>query len=242
MTYVDTYIAAVPAANKDAYIEMSSKMSELFSEYGVNRLVASWGDDVPEGELTSFPRALQRQGDEVVAFSWLLRPSKEVREQGVKKMRSDERMHKMSMPFDGKRIIFGGFKTIVDEQLQAGSISEQRYLDNFIAAVPQANKDAYIKSAHRFMPVFKRHGALHTSEAWGDDVPPGKLTSFPRAVQMQDDENVAVSWVAWPSRAARNACMEQMMNDPEMQNMDMPFDGKRVVYGGFEVIVDSANS
>ena len=64
MTYVDAYIAAVPATNKDAYIEMSRKMSELFPEYGVSRLVASWGDDVPEGELTSFPRALQRQDDE----------------------------------------------------------------------------------------------------------------------------------------------------------------------------------
>ena len=240
MNYVDVFVAPIPATNKDDYIEMARAMSALFTDHGALRLVAAWGDDVPEGKLTSFPLAVQRQGDEVVAFSWIQWPSQAARSQGMAQARADARMQQITLPGDRQRIIFASFQTVVDEQLRAAAASEQKYLDAFVAAVATGKRAAYIQSAHDFMPIFQRHGALHTVEAWGDAVAPGKVTSFPQAVQLREDEAVVVSWVAWPTRAARNACMAAMMNDPEMQNMDMPFDGQRMIYGGFEVVVDSA--
>jgi len=116
MRYVDGFVLAVPAANKDAYIEHARKAASLFKEYGATRLVECWGDDVPAGKVTDFQRAVQAKDDEVVVFSWLEYPSKEVRDSAMKKMMEDPRMKEFSdMPFDGKRMIFGGFMPVVDE-------------------------------------------------------------------------------------------------------------------------------
>jgi uncharacterized protein YbaA (DUF1428 family) len=89
--------------------------------------------------------------------------------------------------------------------------------------------------------VFKARGALRVVETWGDDVPEGKLTSFPLAVQRSADEAVVFSWVEWLSAAARQAGWERIMADPRMQpdRNPMPFDGKRLIYGGFEVLLDN---
>ena len=91
------------------------------------------------------------------------------------------------------------------------------------------------------MSVFKDNGALRVVECWGDDVPEGKLTSFPMAVQRKPDETVVFSWIVWPSRAARDAGWKKVMADPPMQRgaNPMPFDGARLIYGGFEVIVET---
>lgn len=115
-----------------------------------------------------------------------------------------------------------------------------KYIDGFAAAIPAANKDKYIEHARLAAAIFKEHGALKLVECWGDDVPDGKLTSFPQAVLCQPDEIVAFSWIEWPSKAARNAGMEKVMADPRMQPdvNPMPFDGKRLIYGGFQIIVD----
>ncbi|MFT4097079.1 MAG: DUF1428 domain-containing protein [Rhodoblastus sp.] len=114
------------------------------------------------------------------------------------------------------------------------------YIDGFVAAVPTANREKYRKHAETAAAVFKEHGALKVVECWGDDVPDGKLTSFPLAVQRKDDESVIFSWIAWPSRAARDAGMKKAMEDPRLspEQNPMPFDGKRMIYGGFETIVD----
>jgi uncharacterized protein YbaA (DUF1428 family) len=114
MSYVDGFVAAVPTANKDAYIQYAREASLVFKEHGALRLVECWGDDVPDGTLTSFPMAVQRKPDETVVFSWILWPSKEVRDVGVQKVMQDPRLQTQPMPFDGARIIFGGFKVIVD--------------------------------------------------------------------------------------------------------------------------------
>ncbi len=115
------------------------------------------------------------------------------------------------------------------------------YIDGFVAAVPTANKAAYKKHAEDAAVVFKEHGALKLVECWGDDVPPGEVTSFPMAVKCRDDETVVFSWVLWPSREARNAGIEKAMTDPRLQPdaNPMPFDGKRMIFGGFEMIVDA---
>jgi uncharacterized protein YbaA (DUF1428 family) len=111
------------------------------------------------------------------------------------------------------------------------------YVDGFVLAVPTANKEVYRQHAAMAAPVFKEHGALSVVECWGDDVPDGKVTSFPLAVQKKPDESVVFSWVTWPSREVRDAGMKKVMEDPRFENMEMPFDGQRMIYGGFAVIV-----
>jgi len=114
------------------------------------------------------------------------------------------------------------------------------YVDGYVLAVPTANKEAYIKLARLASRVFKDHGALAVVENWGDDVPEGKTTSFPMAVKLQAGETVVFSWIAWPSREVRDSGMKAAMEDPRMQFEDgrPPFDGKRMIFGGFDTIVD----
>ena len=114
------------------------------------------------------------------------------------------------------------------------------YVDGFVLAVPTANREAYRKHAEEALVIFKEHGATRCVETWGDEVPDGKLTSFPMAVKRKDDETVVFSWVEWPSKEARDAGMKKVMEDPRMpQDMSaMPFDGQRMIYGGFQPIVD----
>ena len=113
------------------------------------------------------------------------------------------------------------------------------YVDGFVAAVPAAKKDEYIAFAKKMAPIFREYGATGGWECWGDDVPPGEVTSFPMAVQKMDDEEVVISWTIWPSKEVRDAGWKTMMNDPRMGSpADMPFDGKRMIYGGFVPVVD----
>jgi uncharacterized protein YbaA (DUF1428 family) len=114
------------------------------------------------------------------------------------------------------------------------------YVDGFVAAVPVANREAYVKHSRLAAAVFKEHGALKLVECWGDDVPDGELTSFPMAVKRKGDEVVVFAWIIWPSRETRDAGMKAVMADPRLQpdTNPMPFDGRRMIYGGFQVIVD----
>lgn len=113
------------------------------------------------------------------------------------------------------------------------------YVDGFVAPVPTANREAYRKHAAEMAVMLKEHGATGVVECWGDDVPEGKVTSFPLAVKVESGETVVFSWVTWPSRAVRDAGWAKLMADPKMQPgaMTMPFDGKRLIYGGFEVLL-----
>jgi uncharacterized protein YbaA (DUF1428 family) len=113
------------------------------------------------------------------------------------------------------------------------------YVDGFVAAVPTANKQAYIKHAETSAAHFKEYGALSVIECWGDDLPEGKVNSLHTAVMRKDDETVVFSWVTWPDKAMRDAGWEQLMADPRMQSdaNPMPFDGERLIYGGVEMIV-----
>lgn len=114
------------------------------------------------------------------------------------------------------------------------------YVDGYVAAVPNANREAYLQMAKQAAALFKANGALGVTECWGDDVPEGKLTSFTMAVQRKPDESIIFSWVTWPSKAVRDEGMKKVMEDSLMQpgKNPMPFDGKRMIYGGFQVILD----
>ena len=114
------------------------------------------------------------------------------------------------------------------------------YLDGFVIAVPTANKQQFIDHAKQSDSVFLELGARRIVEAWGDDVPDGKLTDFRRAVQATGDETVVFSWIEWPDKATRDAAMPKLMSDPRLQpeSNPMPFDGKRMIFGGFTPVVE----
>lgn len=116
MAYVDGYVAAVRAADKDDYIVHAKAAAIVFKDHGATRVVECWGDDVPNGEMTSFPMAVKKKEDEVVVFAWVEWPSKEAREAGMAKAIEDPRMQpdQNPMPLDGQRLIYGSFETIVD--------------------------------------------------------------------------------------------------------------------------------
>lgn len=116
MSYVDGFVAAVPTANKEAFRKHAEEASVLFKEHGALHVVECWSDDNPEGEATSFSMAVKRAPEETVVFSWILWPSKEVRDAGRAKVMTDERMSQdmSAMPFDGKRMIYGGLASILD--------------------------------------------------------------------------------------------------------------------------------
>ena len=114
------------------------------------------------------------------------------------------------------------------------------YVQGFVAAAPSANKEAYSKHASEAAPLFKEFGATRVVECWGDDVPDGKVTDFKSAVQAKEGEVIVFSWMEYPSKEACAAANQKMMSDPRMKEMgaSMPFDGQRLIFGGFAPIVD----
>ena len=118
------------------------------------------------------------------------------------------------------------------------------YIDGFVIAVPTVKKQAFIDHARMADAMFIEEGAIRVVECWGDDVPDGKVTDFRMAVKAEADETVAFSWIEWPDKAKRDACFAKMMDqantDPriDMASNAPPFDGKRMIFGGFVPVVD----
>ena len=236
MSYIEGFVAAVPRNNKEAYRQHASGAVAMFKEFGATRQVETWGDDVPDGKVTDFKGAVKAKPDEIVVFSWLEYPDKSTRDAANQKIMSDPKMKDMgaNMPFDGQRMIFGGFQPIND----SGKGLKPGYVDGCLIAVPKANKAAYKEMADKHAAVLKEFGATRTVDAWADDVPDGKVTDYKGAVKAKPDESVVFSWVEWPSKEARDKGWEQASKDPRMKDLKMPFDGQRVVYGGFSPMLD----
>ena len=112
------------------------------------------------------------------------------------------------------------------------------YIDGFVIPVPSANRESFVQHARHVDQLFLDYGAVRVVEAWGDDVPDGKLTDFNRAVRATKDETVVFSWVEWPDKATREAAMDKVRNDPRMVPHENPFDGKRLIFGGFTPVLD----
>ena len=242
MAYIEGFVAAVPTANKDAYRRHATDAAPLFKEFGATRMVETWGDDVPDGKITDFKGAVKAKDDESVVFSWFEYPDRATRNAANAKMMSDPRMKAMgaTMPFDGQRMIFGGFDSIIDE----ASAGTSGYADGYLVPVPTGNKEAYRTMAAKAAGVFKEYGATRVVEAWGDDVPEGKVTDYKGAVKARDDETVVFSFVEWPSKEVRDTAWPKIMEDERMKpdKDNMPFDGQRMIYGGFTPILDTAKS
>jgi uncharacterized protein YbaA (DUF1428 family) len=115
------------------------------------------------------------------------------------------------------------------------------YVDGFVAAVPTANRERYREHAEIGARLFKEYGALAVVECWGDNVPPGEITSFSKAVMCKPDETVVFAWVLWASKQAHDEAWAKLMKDPRMspEANPMPFDGKRLIYGSFETLLQA---
>lgn len=239
MAYIEGFVLAVPAANKEAYCSHAAEAAPLFKDFGVTRMVETWGDDVPDGKVTDFKGAVQAKPDEVILFSWFEYPSKEARDAANKRIMSDPRMKEMgaTMPFDGQRMIVGGFAPFVDEKADG----KMGYADGFLLPVPAGNQGAYRDLAAKAAGVFKEYGAIRIVEAWEDDVPDGKVTDFRRAVKATGEEKIVYSWIEWPSKEVREEGWKKVMADPRMQPdpNTIPFDGKRMIWGGFVPILEA---
>jgi len=245
MTYVDGFVLAVPNANKQKFIDHADKADPMFTEMGATRIFECWGDDVPDGKVTDFKGAVQAKDDESIVFSWIEWPDKATRDAAMTKLTAqmegkepaDPRMDPTlnPMPFDGKRMIFGGFESLVD-QGESGA-TNVGYTDGFVTPVPEGKREAYREMADKAAGIFREHGAIRSFEAWGDDVPAGKQTDFARAVKAEDGEKVVFSWLEWPDKATRDAGWAKIMEDDRMKPDDMPFDGKRMFWGGFKPVV-----
>jgi uncharacterized protein YbaA (DUF1428 family) len=240
MTYLDGFVIAVPTANKEKFIAHAKTGDSVFLDFGATRVVETWGDNVQAGHTTDFRRAVAAEEDESIVFSWIEWPDKATRDAGMARMMApdfkDERMDPQTnpMPFDGKRMIYGGFQPIVCH----GAANAGDYVQGFLIPVPEGRKDDYHKMADEAWGMFEGYGATSVVEAWGDDVPEGKQTDFYRAVKAEPGEKVVFSWMTWPDRATCDAASERMQSDSAMQMPDdMPFDGRRMLWGGFAPLV-----
>ena len=242
MSYIDGFVLAVPTANRQKFIAHATQFDSVFIEHGATRVVECWGADVPKGKTTDFQGAVQATGDETVAFAWIEWPDKARRDNVMRRMdelgKNDERFDpvKNPMPFDGKRLIYGGIEPIVER----GEHTRDSYVQGSIIPVPAGKREAYRKMAKDAWSMFRDLGALRVVQAWGDDMLDGKVTDFRRAVKAEQDEKIVFSFMEWPSREVCDAATKKMMSDESMKppgGGEMPFDMKQMIFGGFTRVV-----
>jgi uncharacterized protein YbaA (DUF1428 family) len=240
MTYFEGFIVPVPADKKAEYQKHANDFAPMVQEFGVRRMVENWDSDIPEGKVTDFRKAVDATPEEKIVFSWFEYPDRSARDAANAKMMSDPRMEEMgaNMPFDGRRMIMGGFESLVDEGSPGG-----RFVDGWVVPVPSDKRDAYRALAQRNAGYFREYGATRLVEAIAEDVDHGKVTDFYRAVKAEDGETIVFAFIEWADKATRDAAWEKIMADERMRpEGDAPFDGKRMFWGGFEKILDTAGS
>ena len=113
------------------------------------------------------------------------------------------------------------------------------YIDGIVCAVPTAKKAEYKAHAEEAASLFKKYGALSITECWGDDIPEGKTNSLHTAVMRKPEETVVLSWITWPSKSDRDKGWQDIMQCPEMAGQSLPFDGSRMIFGGFDVLLEA---
>ncbi len=236
MTYIQGFLVPVTPANKESYLKMATDVAPMFEEFGARRIVECWGENVPTGKTTDMYRAVNGEVGENVVFSWIDWGSKQACDQAHEKMMQDDRMKNMpeTMPFDGMRMLFAGFETLG----MSGDGGKTRYVQGYVAPVPKSNRQAFADMCATMREVALDCGALHAFDGWAEDIEDGKVTDFKQAVKAKDDEAVAFGFAEWPSKQACDEGSAKMHNDERMPG-EMPLDGMRLIYGGFEVMLDT---
>ncbi len=237
MPYVDGFVIPVETARRAEVIDHAERMDRHFLDHGATRIVEGWADDAPTGKVTDFQRAVQAKDGEEMLFSWIEWPDRNTRDAAFKALESDAEMMAEPMPFDGKRMIFGGFEVMLNSGTGCGG-----YFDGFVIPVPSANKAEYHRVAAGSAPIFHDLGASRVVECWSDDVSHGEHTDFYRAVQATAEEAIVFSWIEYPNKATRESARVKMLDDPRFAALGaMPFDGKRMIVAGFAPVVDLHN-
>jgi uncharacterized protein YbaA (DUF1428 family) len=237
--YFQGFVVPVPAENKSAYLDMARQAAPVFAEHGAMSLVECWGDDVMDGKITDFRKAVQATGNETVVLSWLWWPDKAACDAAAPKVMADERMKPGGpMPFDARRMIYAGF----DVRFDTGDRGAFGYVDGVVASVPDGNCQGYVDHAAAMAKLFQEHGALRVVNGWGADVPAGTVTDFRRAVQAQPGETIVFGWVEWPDKPTRDAGMGALMQDPRMRAAPPAWNGQLAVFGGFTPILDTGHA
>ena len=237
MSYIQGFLLPVPHDKKDAYREMAEGAVPFFRKHGMVRMVECWGEDVPRGETTDMYRGVDAAAGENVVFSWVDWGSKEICDKAAAAMMEDPEM-KMpdDMPFDSKRMVYAGFETLGEQ----GGDGETGYVQGYVAPVPKANRQAFADMCAAMRDIASDSGALRAVDGWGENLEDGKVTDFKRAVKCEDGEAVAFGFTEWPSRQVYEEGREKMRADRRMPGPgDMPLDGKRLIFGGFEVLLDT---
>lgn len=239
MSYYTGSVTPVPNANRQAYIDHATRAWPIMREHGATRMVETWGEDVQRGKWTDFHRAVDAKEGESIVFAWLEWPDRASSDAAFRKMMDDPSFSEKlgEIPFDGKRMIWGGFSPV----FEGGTDKGAGYMQGFLTPVPKDNREAFAKLAREaYDSMFAPNGCLGSYECWGEEVPHGKQTDMYRATDAKDGETVAFSWTAWPDRATCDAAGKAMEASMEGKPMpEMPFDGKRMIWGGFSVIFDS---
>jgi uncharacterized protein YbaA (DUF1428 family) len=211
-------------------------MAPSLRQCGVRRQLEAWGVDVPEGKLTDFRKAVEAETGENVVFAWFEYPDRQARDASNQAMMSKPEMAEIGgeAPFDGKRMIFAGFEAVVEQGSPGGT-----FIDGIVIPVRTANRDDYVRLASKNAAVFREYGATRVVETLGDDLTHGQVTDFYRAVKAEDGETVAFSFIEWPDKNVRDQAWQKIMADERMQHGGGLFDGKRMFWGGFEVVIDT---
>ncbi|RKT34297.1 uncharacterized protein YbaA (DUF1428 family) [Roseovarius halotolerans] len=237
MTYFTGSVGSVPDENRQAFLDHVAAVWRVLKTYGAKRMIETWGVDVPKGKVTDFYGAVDAKEGETIVFSWIEWPDRETTNACWEKMADDPAMKDIpEMPFDGRRMIIGGFEPVFTQGKPHGA----PFYQGFVLAVPEESKKAYVSLVGEGWEIFSKHGALGMVETCGRDVPHGKQTDFYRATKAEEGEVPYFSWAAWPDRETCDAAAKAM--EAEMGDMDMsamPFDGMRMMWAGFETIFDS---
>ena len=236
--YFQSVIIPVKTGNEQAFLDMAEKMSSFFAGYGATRSVECWGDELMDGKVTDFRKAVQANDDETVVFSWDWWPDKVTYDTAMSTMMADGKTPDGAMPFDGRRLIYGAFEACFD----SGGGDRFGYLDGMVASVPDDKRQAFIDHVAKIAKLFQENGALRVVDGWGVDVPSGKITDLRRAVQAKDGETIILGWIEWPDKPTRDRGMAAMMTDPRMRETPPAWNGQLAIFGGFTPIHDTAQT
>ena len=236
MDYFQGFLIPVPTDKKKEYLRVAEESAPFFAKYGALRTVENWTSDVPKGEVTDMWRGVKASDNESVVFSWVEWESKNTCDKAHDGMTRDEAMNEMpEMPFDGMRMIYAGFDVLG----QSGESGKPGYVQGYVAPVPKANRDAYADMCATMRQIALDCGAQRLVDGWSEDIADGEQTDFKKAVQAKDDEAIAFGFAEWPSQEAFETGSQKMMQDGRMPQpgSNMPMDGQRIIYGGFETIL-----